>query len=390
MLTTRARRRARRGLIGAALVLCVLVVASCQAILGTEGYQGSADALCELLNRCYADGIPGCTEAVGADITAAEPGVRTTWLGDFSDRACLESCASARRCLDLKPVCGDEACSKREDCCGFTLGSADCDLETKRCCAPRGVRCETFLDCCTGTGDCINNVCGGVPCGVAGEPCALNAQCCSGVCRDKVCAEEKCFEDGFSCADDKDCCTEFCNPSTKTCGRPACAAESAPCVDDVPCCDGLLCKGGLCSQIACSSEGVECSTGDDCCGKRCDTKLDACLQCVVSGAPCEASGDCCSGSCKSGQCEDCLANGDPCDVNANTCCSGTCDGKVCVPACGKIACSHTTCEVGVPLPKEGCSACATAVCAEDPYCCCKGWDSVCVSEAAALCADPCQ
>lgn len=42
-------------------------------------------------------------------------------------------------------------------------------------------------------------------------------------------------------------------------------------------------------------------------------------------------------------------------------------------------CAHDLCTTGTKL-KSGCSACATAVCAQDPYCCATSWDGTCVSE----------
>jgi hypothetical protein len=42
-------------------------------------------------------------------------------------------------------------------------------------------------------------------------------------------------------------------------------------------------------------------------------------------------------------------------------------------------CAHDVCTVGAKL-KSGCSACVTAVCADDSYCCSMSWDDTCVGE----------
>ncbi|KAJ3098519.1 hypothetical protein HK100_005087, partial [Physocladia obscura] len=42
-------------------------------------------------------------------------------------------------------------------------------------------------------------------------------------------------------------------------------------------------------------------------------------------------------------------------------------------------CAHSECSTGTALTSD-CSACATAVCAQDSYCCATSWDSTCVSE----------
>ncbi|KAI8616040.1 serine carboxypeptidase S28-domain-containing protein [Chytriomyces sp. MP71] len=47
-------------------------------------------------------------------------------------------------------------------------------------------------------------------------------------------------------------------------------------------------------------------------------------------------------------------------------------------------CNHNECSAG-PLLNKGCSACAIAVCIQDPYCCQNQWDSTCVSEVKQYC-----
>ncbi|KAI8610650.1 hypothetical protein BC830DRAFT_1260891 [Chytriomyces sp. MP71] len=47
-------------------------------------------------------------------------------------------------------------------------------------------------------------------------------------------------------------------------------------------------------------------------------------------------------------------------------------------------CNHSECTTG-PLLNKGCSACASAVCQQDSYCCTNQWDSQCVSEVNQYC-----
>jgi hypothetical protein len=54
------------------------------------------------------------------------------------------------------------------------------------------------------------------------------------------------------------------------------------------------------------------------------------------------------------------------------------------------SCAHSVCTTGAIL-QTGCSTCATAICAQDPYCCQTKWSSQCVAEVATYCgaADHC-
>ncbi|KAJ3024942.1 UNVERIFIED_CONTAM: hypothetical protein HDU68_007640 [Siphonaria sp. JEL0065] len=48
------------------------------------------------------------------------------------------------------------------------------------------------------------------------------------------------------------------------------------------------------------------------------------------------------------------------------------------------SCAHSVCTAGALL-KSGCSACVTAVCNADSYCCSNSWDSICVGEVNTYC-----
>lgn len=72
-----------------------------------------------------------------------------------------------------------------------------------------------------------------------------------------------------------------------------------------------------------------------------------------------------------------------------TCCNASCG--ICVPAGGACsqqvcapACAHDECSQGSALT-DGCSPCASTVCAADAFCCEEGWDNLCVQQATELC-----
>jgi hypothetical protein len=387
--TSRVSWRARRRLLGVAGVFCVFFLASCRAILGTDDYEDSVDILCGMLQRCFDDDAVTCRSDVDFDLSIASYEERNFWLRTFSDEACFDRCVSARRCLNTPPVCSFKECERREDCCGFVQGQKDCNLGQKSCCTRSGSRCSTSADCCPGAGTCENEVCGGVPCGIAGAACSIGAECCTGVCRNNVCAEDICVPDGVACSSDEECCLNVCDEATGTCGVSVCSVEAMECNADLPCCGDLVCLGGICSSPTCFSDGVECSEDPQCCNQRCDPKFFKCRACSAAGASCDASGECCSGLCENDVCADCLPNGETCAAGGKACCSGQCVDSKCAPKCGAIGCWHNECETGAPLAAS-CSSCIADVCAQDPYCCCSEWDSLCVSEALSICTNPCE
>jgi hypothetical protein len=72
----------------------------------------------------------------------------------------------------------------------------------------------------------------------------------------------------------------------------------------------------------------------------------------------------------------------PCPGFLNDCSSGGGGGG------SGSSCQHDECDAGGKLD-AGCSACATDVCAADPYCCNTQWDAVCVSQVPAECGITC-
>jgi len=309
------------------------------------------------------------------------------------------------------------------------------------CCFADGAPCDDTSanhQCCAGF--CRNGRCAGIACRPEGEACQDGFQCCTGVCRDDVCAEDICVDLGYSCIPTTDtCCDGECS-ARGICEYPQqCRPLQEPCVPGEPidtpkgCCANdptsgelLECKpldassvdstdpaamSGVCivkGTSVCAPLGSDCSSLECCAGLNCNQAYKKCgSACFTADAPCQFAEDCCSGSCgtqKPGQC-DCsntyctptLADpsGGCCDVAGKP---AKCYGGVCLASCGTVGCSHDECIEGAPMDASACqldpkkadptglqankpSAVVTAVCDDDPYCCCNEWDAICVTAA---------
>jgi hypothetical protein len=107
----------------------------------------------------------------------------------------------------------------------------------------------------------------------------------------------------------------------------------------------------------------------------------------VGNEPCETGADCqmnqycydpASGSCTHDICE--LGVG--LTLGCGTCADMICaqDPQCCEKTYVSSNCGHDVCTIG-PKLVNGCSTCTTSVCSYDPYCCNTHWDSICVNEA---------
>jgi hypothetical protein len=367
---------------------------SCTAALGLDGRQDASAALCDKLQNCYADGAPPACASRVAGRLSGNPTGDAPWLTEFSMNTCLTSCADARRCLDLSPVCGaqGDACQVREECCDFVAGQADC--VDQRCCRPRGVHCDADGQCCEAGDYCEGGYCGGFICRGPGAACSLGDQCCTKSCVSRACTGEICADDGFECAADTDCCNGHCE-STGLCGT-SCLAEGLVCqTSGKACCTGLTCfvpKGadsGVCSTDTCLPADTSCVAGLTCCpGLGCDPVFYKCATaCAPDTKPCAVDGDCCSGACSGGVCQTHCSNA-YCMIGPD-CCTGICVHGTCQPDCTSIDCTHDVCTEGGRLPDPNkdlpCQnpmvndACVKAICNLDGYCCCGAWDTLCIS-----------
>lgn len=179
-------------------------------------------------------------------------------------------------------------------------------------------------------------------------------------------------------------------------------------------CTHGLCTAGPPLDPACSTcVASVCAFDSFCCNIQWD---QICIQeseatcgntCTVCGnGICEAgeTPSTCPQDCTPTFAHDVCDPGAPLDPACDTCANDICStdpfcctvfwDRVCVQesetVCGKVCegCAHDFCNVGDPLASN-CDACATSVCAADPFCCQTAWDSRCVQEAADGCGLTC-
>ncbi len=173
---------------------------------------------------------------------------------------------------------------------------------------------------------------------------------------------------GGSC--DHDVCTEG-GPLASSCGN--CAA--AVCAVDSFCCGD---NGGTWDSICIDVANDQCN---DICNGGAGCPHDPCTQGAALASSCSP--------CVSAICAD-----DPycCDQNWDSICvAKQADPQYaadCASACSG-GCSHSECQTGAALT-DTCSACATAICGADPFCCDTEWDSICVDAAEASSSCSCQ
>ena len=400
-----SRRRVTRALTGA---LLVIGLGSCASTLKLDEYRSASSELCGLLDQCFDANEPHkCQNQIEKALAASGNDSVASWLGSFADLSCLESCSSARRCLDLPLLCDKTTCSRQEDCCGFSQGLTDCvenpEAQAKACCARSGAPCDE-LGCCDGAGDCrpsaedpTQRTCGGTICRPARAACVIGAQCCTGICKDLKCAVRACDPLTFQCSANDECCSKFCDPVSRRCAVPkACIQPGQACsvLDD--CCGSTFtchyepgASTGTCTDTMCVRDEAECATDNQCCSGHCDPQLFLCgALCNDQSLFCEDGTDCCSGRCEDHACAASCSVG-YCTADKD-CCTGACLGGVCKPACNPVT-SHLACSLGGPLDPQSEGACVQQICEKDAYCCCGGWDAACVlaaKSAGGACACP--
>jgi hypothetical protein len=408
-----SRKSLRHLLLALLIVASALAASSCSTLIGADDYEDSGQAICNMMTFCYGSSDPNCVRRIHQRLELSPRAMRSKWLSQLSDAACLETCVDARKCLDSLPVCNVEGdCTRREDCCGFLGGTVDCSTT---CCGARGALCGADSDCCPGAGGCVQpfGTCGGVVCRQLDAKCVNDVDCCSNNCSAGRC--EPICSNTF-CNKDSDCCSGSCEsgacvPCTREgaiCGQgklpccsnppdlqcvdtpdgqtrcgttPGCLPPGAECNDPTRCCSER-CVSGVCSK-PCALEGAEC--GDDkppCCDGDCSDGVCS-RTCKSTGDDCDTSLECCTGVCSADKlcgCSEVSCNSD------DNCCTGKCIGGACKPACAPLDCEHSVCALGGPMDVT-CGAngsCVEKICANDEYCCCGAWDALCAEAAIAL------
>lgn len=352
------------------------VAASCLGVLELDSYDGAADRLCSLYDRCYGpEAFPGCSRYVSGQLEAADADTREDFLETFAD--CLDDCQHAIDCLNQPLFCHSlrESCSTNAECCGYATNTARCIDQS--CCFVNDAPCTNKADCCGGT--CTNGKCkGGVDpvCALLGETCSANTDCCTGVCTGGLCTNP-CVAIGASCTNNTDCCSGLC--TNGACANP-CVATGASCTNNVDCCSGI-CVGNLCTN-ACADRGAACTVNSDCCSGKCSNGICRKLGCLDVGDLCLSDADCCQDSCDKGRgiCGSlgCYVEGLPCSQDGDCC-----TGLVCNPIDQR--CATLTCKkYGDSCAADGeccglycngscqCAQVGTACSQAEPYKCCTG------------------
>jgi hypothetical protein len=300
-------------------------------------------------------------EEAGAspDTDSAEAGPGTTDSPGGGDAPFIDAGTGAS---DLSPCaceeCGTgQSCSVQVDC-----GTVDCD---------GGIGATP--DCNNGILDGMESDvdCGTAACGLcaAGDACASDANCSSGVCNlsDGRCDAPSC-DDGVQNGAEADV----------DCGQACSANAGGLCATGQSCSDGVDCDSGVCDQTLGSCSAPSCSDGvsnasetDVDCGGTCATNSD--LRCN-DNAGCDADNDCQSGNC-SGPGGYCLAIGCDDGIKNGAETAVDCGGPECDP-CGQgescnsgSDCSAGSCINGLCCGNDqNCPSCAQENCQPDWPC----------------------
>jgi hypothetical protein len=275
---------------------------------------------------------------------------------------------SAGDCCAPKPTpaCDDPACC-------VPICAADsycCDVEWDTTCAELAIEyCGTCSDEC------------GSP--LTGACCVAHA---NARCDDATCCENVCAADMFCCTTqwDATCATAargICGVCGIGCGDAAsgdcCTARTTPSCSDALCCEAICALDGFCCETewdATCAQGAQILCGD--CGGACGTPQ---------------AGSCCSARTTPGCADDrcclsiCLVDPVCCIEAWDTVCAQTASlvCGVCGPGCGEP--SSGSCCVANTTPSCSNTACCSAVCVQDPFCCESQWDESCVERAIELC-----
>ncbi|HTJ83082.1 MAG TPA: hypothetical protein VL400_15280 [Polyangiaceae bacterium] len=360
---------------------------------------GSATNLPEELCRTLAECVGACPDDLVSSFEGASEAVR----GDFLELAatvdCTGTCSGAKLCRDHAPICAvaGAPCASDEACCRSAFGLAECSGGA--CCSALGAPCDDSSECCDGATCAANGRCGGVTCTLTqgdvddedDARCGSSFECCSHRCADGFCVAATCSSLGEPCEVDADCCSQ---PGPSGTVQPQCDGLTHTCVDATEACDlcepvadpakncclasGQVCYvlidgTSTCGNASCSPIGGDCAGDDDCCQDDvltyCDT-LGAphCAPlpgCGIAGVTCDGPADCCSGLCLGGQC-----------ASAESCIPSDC---------------HSACQLGGPLDPANTSdcdvdaTCLQAICDASPSCCCQEWGATCRAKYENLC-----
>jgi hypothetical protein len=176
----------------------------------------------------------------------------------------------------------------------------------------------------TGGYGCLGPPAGQV-CGVVGDPCGCDNDCCAG----DGCSYGYCrLPIDAGCIGNPDCASGNCLQA-----QCICSPAGSVCVSSNDCCGGFGCQriepdAGWIEGECCNPVDAGCGQNSDCCGQNCHSGKCQCvpINVLYNTGPCRADSDCCSGRCSRGLC--CQLRDGGCQTNGD-CCFGACNGGFC-------------------------------------------------------------
>ena len=282
-------------------------------------------------------------------------------------------------------VCRLHSCDSDVECGACTEGNQTCLLAEHRCvaCDPasggcgEGEFCSEFGSCVPEGQTCITN-----DNGTPTITCATSEDCLA------------CDSLHHVCDPDTSRCVTCTDADVSACGEDsvgACNANRcAECSATVACPDNGICTAAGKCAVTTGSNGVGGAGGGStgACHAICasgDTMAASCDPCVAK--LCAGDAFCCDtawdAQCVSEVPQYC---GEQCPATSGS--SGTGSTSASSSGGGGGTCVHDVCTAGVKLT-AACSACATAVCAADAYCCTTKWDASCINDVATYCPPGC-
>jgi hypothetical protein len=355
----------------------------------TEYTRRCGDGICDTQESCSRSGLLGCFEDCGPCEANDDPndGVNPDYC--IGDRDCASGslCMDAGRCIDHPGIlCAESSdCPSGDTCDKYAFGgnmfensgfnglcsdfktSCDPGFNYFGPTEPAQAQCQDG-DLCRERRIChtpLVDECGAPPtfatkCN-AGELCAENAECKSGVCHNFLlyvpkggaeliayCAQGP-VGDGSPCLESTDCASGNCNFGF--CMPPG-PGNGSPCTTSAACPDNYYCNLGFCVQAGGLPNGVPCSTDATCASGKCG----------VNGVPICSVNGCGDGVCSSlescgtvvsqystpiercqADCGKCTA-GKSCGIDSD-CRSGDCGFELLSSVC-KTRCGDGFCEGG--------------------------------------------
>jgi hypothetical protein len=240
-----------------------------------------------------------------------------------------------------------------------------------------------------------------------GEGCAEGAYCTNfGNCVPKflACPTDDRGVPLITCTTNSSC--GACDPSHQICNTAASTCVACTAEDTSYCQKNESCNAdGACVAVC----PALCKTDDDCSAcSNADQAAYVCTdsECIPKGPTGDGGTEDDGGT--GGVCHDVCTAGNAMDASCTACATAVCAaddyccttqwdtlcvnevGENCTFSCGlpQDPCPHPECVTGDPLNSK-CSSCAEKICAADKYCCTVAWDSFCIKAIESVCGIQC-